>query len=157
MTYTIIVIHCLLFVFFVFFTLYVIQYLEILYRHFYYFCVLNFVLSGLWCQVSSAHVIVFVFLECVLSVLFLIPMFVILMLVSVLSNKFKDTKGLITSRKSKDRQYNNQQKKDKQWSTKPLYRRTDNTMTNRKKTSNDLLNHYTDNWLSNTNPTQTEV
>jgi len=41
-------------------------------------------------------------------------MFVILMLVSVLSNKFKDTKGLITSRKSKDRQYNNQQKKDKQ-------------------------------------------
>jgi hypothetical protein len=46
----------------------------------------------------------------------------------------KDAKGLIKSCKSKDRQYNGQQKKEGQtiqWSTEK--RRTDNTMVNRKK------------------------
>jgi hypothetical protein len=31
---------------------------------------------------------------------------------------FKDTKGVIRRRKSKDREHNDQKKKDKQWCTK---------------------------------------
>jgi len=34
------------------------------------------------------------------------------------SMKLEDTKAVIRSRKSKDRQYNGQKKKDRQWSTK---------------------------------------
>jgi hypothetical protein len=53
--------------------------------------------------------------------------------------KFEDTKEVIKSRQSKDRQYNGQKKKDKtiQW---PKEEGQDNTMANRKKRTKGLQN-----------------
>ena len=45
--------------------------------------------------------------------------------ISHLQEEFEDTKGVIRIRKSKDRQYNNEKKKDKQRSTKHTHKSED--------------------------------
>ena len=54
--------------------------------------------------------------------------------------EFKDTKGVIKIRKSKDRQHNDQKKKDKQRSTKHTHKTKDHVTRTPLKTNNDLQN-----------------
>ena len=64
-----------------------------------------------------------------------------------MKEEFEDTKGVIRIPKSKKDRQHNGQKTEEQTAQWPKDRRTDNTMTNRKRKNNDLENIHTKNSL----------